>query len=98
MYVRTRARVRARVGMGWIRSLTHSLLSSPSHTRRHNHNDRVYVTMAELEACPEEQILLEWNDISMSLTVKLSEGKVSELCTVESERLRVCICVCVPGL
>lgn len=81
--------------MDWIGSQTHtySLSSSPSYTRRHNHNDRVYVTMAELEACPEEQILLEWNDTSMSLTVKLSEGKVSARLS-----LSVWACTCVPGL
>lgn len=33
--------------------------------------------MVELESLPEEQILLEWNDTSMMLTVKLEGGKVS---------------------
>lgn len=37
---------------------------------------RVYVTMAELEALAEEQIVLEWNEISITLTVKLDGGKV----------------------
>lgn len=32
--------------------------------------------MAELEALAEEQIVLEWNEISITLTVTLDGGKV----------------------
>lgn len=46
----------------------------PAHKRTSMH--RVYVTMAELETLPEEQIVLEWNEISITLTVKVDGGKV----------------------
>jgi hypothetical protein len=36
----------------------------------------VYVTMAALEAHPEEQVELEWSETSMTLIVKGLEGKV----------------------
>lgn len=52
----------------------HSFPSTPR-TRPGRRRHRVYVTMVELESLPEEQILLEWNDTSMMLTVKLEEGK-----------------------
>lgn len=37
------------------------------------------MTMGELEALPEEQVVLEWNETSMMLIVKADGGKVSQL-------------------
>lgn len=43
--------------------------------------------MAELAALPEEQVVLEWNETSMILTVSLDGGKVGWLSLAGSGRV-----------